>query len=89
MGMNVGLQYAIKAVSVGVWYHSPVWFQKFNWNRQDLSGASHSLNFQMNLPQLMSVGAGAAVTKSTRIGVDARWFDYANTAGFSKVGYQL
>ena len=33
------------------------------------------------------MGAGVAVTKSTRIGVDARWYDYANTAGFSKVGY--
>lgn len=87
MGMNVGLQYAIKVVSVGVSYHSPVWFQKFNWNRQDLSGAAHALDFRMNLPQLVSMGAGVAVTKSTRVGVDARWFDYANTAGFSKVGY--
>jgi long-chain fatty acid transport protein len=87
MGVNAGLQYAFKAVSVGVSYHSPVWFQKFNWNRRDLGGASHALNFQMNLPQLISTGVGAAVTKSTRIGVDARWFDYANTPGFSKVGY--
>lgn len=86
-GVNAGLRYAFKAVSVGVSYHSPVWFQKFNWNRKDLSGASHALNFQMNLPQLISMGTGVAVTKSTRIGVDARWFDYANTAGFSKVGY--
>ena len=41
----------------------------------------------MNLPQVVSMGAGVSATKSTRIGVDARWFDYANTAGFSKVGY--
>jgi long-chain fatty acid transport protein len=84
-GVNAGLQYAFKAISVGVSYHSPVWFQQFN--RKDPSGASHALNFRMNLPQLISMGAGVAVTKSTRIGVDARWYDYANTAGFSKVGY--
>ncbi len=86
-GFNAGVHYAYKAVSVGLSYHSPVWFQKFNWNRQDATGASHALNFQMNLPQLVSMGTGVAVTKSTRIGVDARWFDYANTVGFSKVGY--
>jgi long-chain fatty acid transport protein len=87
MGFNAGVHYLVKAVSVGVSYHSPVWFRNFNWNRKDLSGVSHAMTFKMNLPQLVSLGAGVAVTKSTRIGVDARWFDYANTAGFSKVGY--
>ena len=87
MGVNAGVHYDFGAVSVGVSYHSPVWFQKFDWNRKDLSGVSHAMNFQMNLPQLVSVGAGAAVTKSTRIALDARWFDYANTAGFKKAGY--
>jgi len=87
MGFNAGVHYSVKAVSVGVSYHSPVWFRNFNWNRKDLSGVSHAMTFKMNLPQLVSLGAGVAVTKSTRIGVDARWFDYANTAGFSKVGY--
>jgi long-chain fatty acid transport protein len=87
MGVNAGLHYEVSKVSVGLSYHSPVWFQEFNWNRKDLSGVSHSLNFQMNLPQVVSLGAGVTATKSTRIGVDARWFNYANTAGFSKVGY--
>jgi long-chain fatty acid transport protein len=81
------MHYAFKAVSFGVSYHSPLWFQQCSWNRKDLSGVSHAMNFKMDLPQLVSVGAGVAVTKRTRIGVDARWFDYANTAGFSKVGY--
>jgi long-chain fatty acid transport protein len=88
MGFNAGLHYAFRAVSVGLSYHSPVWFQKFDWNRKDLSGTSHAMNFQMNLPQVVSVGGGAAVTKSTRIAVDGRWFDYADTAGFNKVGYK-
>jgi long-chain fatty acid transport protein len=87
MGVNAGVQYEVSRVSVGLSYHSPVWFQNFNWNRKDLSGASHSLSFQMNLPQVVSVGAGVTAAKRTRIGVDARWFNYANTAGFSKVGY--
>ena len=87
-GFNVGVHYKINQVtSIGVAYHSPIWFQQFSWKRMDLAGGDHTLTFQMNLPQLVSVGVGISPSKKTRIGVDARWFDYANTAGFSKVGY--
>jgi long-chain fatty acid transport protein len=87
MGVNGGVHYSVKAVSIGVSYRSPVWFRNFNWNRKDLAGVSHAMTFKMNLPQIVSVGTGIAATKSMRIGVDLRWFNYANTAGFSKVGY--
>jgi long-chain fatty acid transport protein len=87
-GFNGGVHYLInKTVSVGVAYHSPIWFRDFNWNRADLTGAKHAMSFKMNLPQLISMGVGFTPSRSTKIGVDARWFDYANTAGFSKVGY--
>jgi long-chain fatty acid transport protein len=86
-GLNAGVHYTFKAVAVGAAYHSPVWFPQLKWNRKDLSGVSHSMNFKMNLPEVVSVGAGAAVTKRTRVGVEARWFDYAHTAGFNKIGY--
>jgi len=87
MGANVGVHYVMGPVSLGASYRSPVWFQKFTWNRKDLSGATHTLTFHMNLPQVVSFGAGIAAAKKTRIGIDARWFDYAGTAGFNKVGY--
>ncbi len=41
----------------------------------------------MNLPQLVSTGVGISLTARTHIGVDARWFDYANATGFDKSGY--
>ena len=87
MGANVGVHYTYRAVGLGASYHTPVWFQKFNWNRKDLSGTARAMNFHMDLPSVVSFGAGVGVTKSTRVGVDVRWFDYANTAGFDKVGY--
>jgi len=87
MGGTAGLHYNAGPISVGVSYRSPIWFQKFTWNRKDLSGNAHNLNFHMNLPQVVSVGVGAGVAKGTRIALDTRWFDYANTAGFDKVGY--
>jgi len=86
-GFSGGVHYAFSKLSLGASYRSPVWFREFNWNRKDLTGASHAMSFQMNLPQVVSIGAGASPAKNTHIGVDARWFNYENTAGFAKSGY--
>src|SRR6266568_81391 len=88
VGASAGLHYQINhRVSLGVAYHTPVWFQEFTWKRKDLSGASHNMKFQMNLPQVMSMGVGISPSKKTRLGADVRWFNYANTAGFAKSGF--
>jgi len=86
-GFSGGVHYAFSKLSLGASYRSPVWFREFNWNRKDLTGASHAMSFQMNLPQVVSIGTGASPAKNTHIGVDARWFNYENTAGFAKSGY--
>jgi long-chain fatty acid transport protein len=86
-GFNAGVHYAFERVKLGVSYRSPVWFKQFNWKNKDLTGASHDLSFQMNLPQVVSVGAGISPAKKTRIGIDARWINYENAAGFDEVGY--
>ena len=86
-GFNAGVHYAFEKVNIGVSYRSPVWFQQFNWKTRDLTGAVNKLNFQMNLPQVISVGTGISPTKSTRIGIDARWINYENTSGFDEAGY--
>ena len=86
-GFSAGVHYAFEKASLGVSYRSPVWFQKFNWNRKDLAGESHATNFRMDLPQVVSAGAGISPAKSTRVGIDVRWFNYENTTGFSKAGY--
>lgn len=86
-GFSAGVHYAMEKVSLGVSYRSPIWFQELTWNRKDLTGSRHALNFKMNLPQVISMGAGISPAKGTRIGIDARWFNYANTAGFENVGY--
>lgn len=86
-GFTAGVHYAFERVNVGVSYRSPVWFRDFQWSRKDLAGDSHNLSFKMNLPQVVSVGVGLSPAKGTRIGTDLRWFNYANTAGFDKVGY--
>lgn len=86
-GFNAGVHYAFERVSFGASYRSPVWFNNFNWTRKDLSGTANKLTFQMNLPQVISLGTGISPAKGTRIGIDARWFEYEHTAGFDEVGY--
>jgi Long-chain fatty acid transport protein len=87
-GFQAGMRYKIsEAFSAGVSYHSPVWFNHFNWNRADLTGTKHAMTFKMNLPQLFTAGIGITPSKGTKIGFDARWFNYSNTEGFSKSGY--
>jgi long-chain fatty acid transport protein len=86
-GFTAGVHYAFEKFSVGASYRSPVWFQHFTWNRKDLAGTEHTMTFLMDLPQVVSVGAGISPAKKTLIGVDARWFNYEGTSGFDKVGY--
>lgn len=88
VGATAGLHYEINhRFGVGLSYHTPVWFQEFTWKRKDLSGASHNMKFQMNLPQVLSMGVGISPSKKTRVGADVRWFNYANTVGFAKSGF--
>lgn len=87
LGATAGVHYVTGPVSIGASWRSPVWFQKFSWNRKDLTGAPHTMHFHMDLPQVASIGTGITVRKGTVVGVDLRWFNYANTAGFDKVGY--
>jgi long-chain fatty acid transport protein len=86
-GFNAGVHYAFEKVNLGISYRSPVFFQNFSWNRKDLAGTSHNLNFKMNLPQVVSAGVGVSPSKTTRVGVDVRGLNYENTAGFDQVGY--
>ncbi len=88
VGAQIGVHYTMNdKVSLGVAYHSNVWFQDFKWTSADLTGAKHNLKFNMDLPSLVTVGIGITPTHSTHIGVDARWIDYQNTSGFNEVGY--
>lgn len=88
VGAQAGIQYKFSDVfSAGLAYHTPIWFRDFKWQLADLTGAKHPTEFEMDLPQLVSIGIGVTPTSRTHFGVDARWFDYANTTGFDKSGY--
>lgn len=88
LGASLGMRYSVGPVGIGIAWRSPVWFQQFRWNRKDLSGISRAMNFHMDLPQVVSLGAGFTPRTGTILGADLRWFNYANTAGFDRVGYK-
>lgn len=88
LGAQAGVRYKVNEVlSVGASYHSPIWFRDFTWKIADLTGEKHDVEFEMDLPQVVSAGIGITPTSRTTIGVDARWFNYSNTVGFNKSGY--
>lgn len=88
IGVQAGVQYKVNSVlSAGLAWHSPVWFRDFHWNTIDLTGVRQKLAFNLNLPQVVTMGIGLSPSPGTRIGVDARWFNYANTSGFDEAGY--
>ncbi len=88
IGAQAGLQYKLNDIfSLGASYHTPIWFRDFTWQMADLTGAKHNVEFEMDLPQVVSLGVGITPTERTHIGVDARWFDYGSTTGFDKSGY--
>ena len=88
IGLHAGVQYqANRVFGVGASYYSTTWFHHLNWQAADLAGGKHDFSFLMDLPQFVSMGIGVTPSTRTHIGMDARWFDYANTAGFDKAGY--
>lgn len=88
IGVQAGLQYKFSDIfSAGFAWHSPVWFRDFHWTATDLTGAKQKLTFNLDLPQLLTMGVGITPSKRTHIGFDARWFNYADASGFDEAGY--
>lgn len=88
IGAQAGMQYQFNHIfSAGVAYHSPIWFRNFSWKSTDLTGTVHTLKFQMDMPRFVTMGIGISPSKRTHIGIDGRWFNYANTSGFDEAGF--
>ena len=88
IGGNVGLLYkASEKVSLGVSYHTPVWFQGFEWQSEDRIGQIHELTFRMDVPAIVTMGVGITPLEGTELAFDVRWIDYENTRGFKGQGF--
>jgi len=88
-GFQVGALYDFQNhFKAGFMFKSPIWAEKLHFtgsyldNKGDLVAAAGK--FQLNLPMTLSAGLSYDGIRDTIIGVDIRYLDYSNTAGFNK-----
>ena len=87
-GFQIGMLYDFQNhFKAGFMFKSPIWAEKLYFAGSYLAGGdlkSDSANFQLNLPMILSAGISYDGFRDTVIGMDVRYFDYANTAGLAK-----
>jgi long-chain fatty acid transport protein len=85
-GFQIGTYYDFKNhFKTGFMFKSPVWAENISFEGTKVTGAPPapvSGSFDLNLPMILSAGVSYDGIKDTIIGLDVRYFDYANTTGF-------
>jgi long-chain fatty acid transport protein len=88
-GFQIGALYDFQNhFKAGFTFKSPIWAEKLYfagtyYDAQHNPQPSTS-TFQLNLPMTLSTGISYDGFRNTIIGMDVRYMDYANTAGFNK-----
>jgi long-subunit fatty acid transport protein len=60
------------------------WFETFDFNSKDETGAARSLKLDLSLPLIISGGVGYRGFEKMLIAVDVRYFDYGSTKLFGE-----
>ena len=89
IGFQAGIYYEnpCTGIHLGVSFKSPQWMQTYKINSQDELGAGRSIEFDMDYPMIVSLGAGYSGREQWKYAVDVRYVDYANTDGFQPTGF--
>jgi long-chain fatty acid transport protein len=66
---------------------SPQWLESARFKTTDELGRPETVNFAFNLPLVASLGVAYSGLEKWVFAVDARYFDYAHTAGFKESGF--
>jgi len=84
-GFQIGTYYDFQNhFKAGFTFKSPIWAEDLYFTGTNDQGQPRSNNFSLNLPMTLSAGISYDGFRNTVIGMDVRYFDYANTAGFDK-----
>jgi long-chain fatty acid transport protein len=65
---------------------SPQWMEPFRYKSISASGTPVSVEYALNYPMVASIGTAYTGFERWTIACDVRYFDYANTPGFSESG---
>ena len=90
-GFQIGALYDFQNNwKAGFMFKSPIWAEKLHFSGSHLASNSPTgfrdgtTNFQLNLPMTLSAGVSYDGLRNTIIGMDVRYLDYSNTAGFKR-----
>lgn len=87
-----GLQAGVYLSAYSGWNYgfsvaSPQWMENFRFNSQDAFGRPQHVEFHLNYPMILSLGTSYSGWERWIVGCDVRYFDYANTVGFARGGF--
>lgn len=90
-GFQVGLFVEpTDSLSFGLSYSSEQKYEDFSWNTTIANpnlptfGLSRRVRFDLDSPQIVGAGLGFRPNEHWSIGLDARWINYSDTAGFEE-----
>lgn len=87
-GFQAGVYYeGDQGLHMGFTFKSPQWMETFSYNAEDENGLPRSVEAKLDLPMVLSLGTAWSGWDRWVIATDVRYFDYANTDGFSASGY--
>lgn len=87
-GFQAGLFYVTDhSWQFGASYKSTQWFRDFNYHSSDQVGAPRSVQFGLDAPMTISLGAAYTGIDRLLISLDTRFLDYSNTRGYSASGF--
>ncbi|MGV3486110.1 MAG: OmpP1/FadL family transporter [Planctomycetaceae bacterium] len=82
-GFQTGAYYILdNCWKLGASYKSPSWMEEFEFYGQDENGVPRELHANIDLPMIVSVGAGYDGFDQWVFAVDGRFIDYKNADGF-------
>ncbi len=82
-GFQTGVYYIPDdALHLGASFKSPSWMETFEFFGQDQTGAPRVMNAEIDLPMIVSLGAGYTGLDNWLFAVDGRYLDYKHADGF-------
>lgn len=87
-GFQIGAFYVTdNCWQFGASYKSTTWFNDFEYNSRDQTGAPRHLAFGLDAPMTISLGTAWTGADRWLLSVDARYLDYGNTEGYEAAGF--
>lgn len=81
-GFQTGVYYIYsEALRFGASFKSPTWMERFEFYGEDALGGPRSVQVDVDLPMIVSVGSSLQAGQGWLFALDLRYVDFANTAG--------